>query len=48
VLASSSCFPIGFEPIVYPRDFSHAALSSEELSAAMQYENYKEEIHHLV
>jgi hypothetical protein len=47
VLASSSCFPIGFEPIVYPRDFSHAALSSEELSAAMQYENYKEEIHHL-
>ncbi|WP_454802939.1 patatin-like phospholipase family protein [Mucilaginibacter phyllosphaerae] len=47
VLASSSCFPIGFEPIVYPRDFSHATLSSEELGAAMQYENYKEEIHHL-
>ena len=47
VLASSSCFPIGFEPIVYPRDFAHATLSSDELSAAMQYENYKEEIHHL-
>jgi hypothetical protein len=47
VLASSSCFPIGFEPIVYPRDFSHASLSSAALSAAVQYENYKEEIHHL-
>ena len=47
VLASSSCFPIGFEPIVYPRDFAHATLNSDELSAAMQYENYKEEIHHL-
>ncbi|MES2063460.1 MAG: patatin-like phospholipase family protein [Bacteroidota bacterium] len=47
VLASSSCFPIGFEPIVYPRDFSHAALSSDELCEAIQYENYKEEIHHL-
>jgi hypothetical protein len=47
VLASSSCFPIGFEPIVYPRDFTHAALGGEELSAAMIYENYKEEIHRL-
>jgi hypothetical protein len=47
VLASSSCFPIGFEPIVYPRDFSHAALGADELRAAVRFENYKEEIHHL-
>jgi len=24
-MASSSCFPAGFEPIIYPRDFSYAA-----------------------
>jgi predicted acylesterase/phospholipase RssA len=47
ILAASSCFPIGFEPIVYPRDFTHAGLSREELSAAIKYENYQEEIGHL-
>ncbi|MES2275957.1 MAG: patatin-like phospholipase family protein [Bacteroidota bacterium] len=47
VLAASSCFPIGFEPIVYPRDFTHAALSAAELRAAIQFENYKEEVQHL-
>jgi len=47
VLAASSCFPIGFEPIVYPRDFAHTTLSSDELSAAMTYENYKEETRHM-
>lgn len=25
IMASSSCFPAGFEPIVYPRDFSYPA-----------------------
>jgi len=25
IMASSSCFPAGFEPIIYPRDFSYAA-----------------------
>jgi hypothetical protein len=47
VLASSSCFPIGFEPIVYPQDFTHAALNADDLRAAVKFENYKEEIHHL-
>jgi hypothetical protein len=47
VLAASSCFPIGFEPIVYPRDFTHLTLSADELRGAIKYENYKEEVHHL-
>ena len=49
VLAASSCFPMGFEPIIYPQDFSYAdnvekALTVQQLRAAMQYENYNEEI----
>ncbi len=47
VLAASSCFPIGFEPIIYPRDFTHEQLSAAELRRAMQFENYKEEVQHM-
>lgn len=47
VLAASSCFPMGFEPIVYPSDFSYAdspekTLSTAALRSALYYENYNE------
>jgi hypothetical protein len=35
VLAASSCFPAGFEPIVYPKDFTHADLTEHELKDAL-------------
>jgi predicted acylesterase/phospholipase RssA len=49
ILAASSCFPMGFEPILYPQDFTYTdsidkTLSSKQLRSAMHYENYKEEI----
>jgi len=31
VLAASSCFPAGFEPIVFPEDFTHGALTEDDL-----------------
>jgi len=31
VLAASSCFPAGFEPIVFPEDFTHPGLNEDEL-----------------
>lgn len=50
VLAASSCFPIGFEPIVYPSDYSYQqsngnTLGIDELAEAVKYENYNEETH---
>jgi len=47
VLASSSCFPAGFEPICYPCDFSHTNLSIDELRQAMLYTGYDEIQHPL-
>ena len=41
VLAASSCFPVGFEPMVYPDDFSYDGLTSHELSDVMFYTNYR-------
>jgi predicted acylesterase/phospholipase RssA len=43
VLAASSCFPAGFEPIQFPTDFTHDNLNSKELRDAIYYENYTEE-----
>ncbi|MBN9384604.1 MAG: hypothetical protein J0H74_27870 [Chitinophagaceae bacterium] len=53
IMASSSCFPGGFEPIVYPEDFSYSVLrdgkqggqglSSEKLQQAMIVTNYDNE-----
>ena len=40
ILAASSCFPAGFEPIVFPDDFVHRTLSPEELKGAMILEAY--------
>jgi len=36
ILASSSCFPGGFEPIMYPRDFASTEVSMQELSNAFE------------
>jgi hypothetical protein len=34
-LAASSCFPGGFEPIIFPDDFTHAELNADELKNAL-------------
>ncbi|GGB22942.1 hypothetical protein [Puia dinghuensis] len=39
ILAASSCFPVGFEPMMFPRDFTHAGLSAEVLQEAMLVRN---------
>ena len=48
MVAASSCFPAGFEPIIYPNDFSYSKegekLSIEELKEGMLYENYQEDV----
>lgn len=40
ILAASSCFPAGFEPIIYPRDFSYQGLNSSTLQQAMIITDY--------
>jgi hypothetical protein len=35
VLAASSCFPAGFEPIIYPNDFTHQHLNIHDLKGAV-------------
>jgi hypothetical protein len=45
ILAASSCFPAGFEPIMFPRDFAYkgvtteTSLSEQELQQAMLYQD---------
>ncbi|GAB3756860.1 patatin-like phospholipase family protein [Spirosoma pomorum] len=45
ILAASSCFPAGFEPIMFPRDFAYRgettekSLSEQELQQAMLYQD---------
>lgn len=39
LLACSSCFPGGFEPFIFPDDFTHADLVIKELSAAVSFKN---------
>ena len=36
ILASSSCFPGGFEPMRYPHDFAHTELSVASLESALR------------
>jgi hypothetical protein len=38
IMAATSCFPAGFEPIIYPRDFSHKDLGINELKLALHIE----------
>jgi len=40
IMASSSCFPGGFEPIVYPRDFTYEGMTEEMLRGAMTITDY--------
>ncbi|MNX33304.1 Patatin-like phospholipase [compost metagenome] len=44
ILASSSCFPGGFEPLVYPKDFSwnssHDALTWKQLGSVLRYSSH--------
>jgi hypothetical protein len=41
ILASSSCFPLGFEPIIFPRDFSYSnGPQIKELKAAIVLKPY--------
>ena len=51
ILAASSCFPMGFEPLTFPEDFTYAdfkgSLTSAELRDAVCYENYNEIKRHL-
>lgn len=37
ILASSSCFPGGFEPLIFPEDFTHSSLSIEKLNDAIYF-----------
>jgi Patatin-like phospholipase len=37
ILASSSCFPSGFEPLIFPEDYTHQGLDSEDLRNAVSY-----------
>jgi hypothetical protein len=39
ILASSSCFPGGFEPLVFPDDYTHAGLNAERLDKAISYKD---------
>jgi hypothetical protein len=41
IVAASSCFPAGFEPIIFPDDFTHQALTIEQLSSTI-YANKQE------
>jgi predicted acylesterase/phospholipase RssA len=38
ILAASSCFPMGFEPIMMPADFAHASLTEETIRSATTHE----------
>lgn len=38
VLAASSCFPAGFEPIIFPADFANPDISRKELLAELRIE----------
>ncbi len=37
ILACSSCFPSGFEPVIFPQDFTSDELSSKDLLTALVY-----------
>ncbi|WP_183567901.1 patatin-like phospholipase family protein [Mucilaginibacter sp. SP1R1] len=35
ILAASSCFPAGFEPIIYPNDYAHQEVTEQQLRNAL-------------
>ncbi len=38
ILAASSCFPSGFEPMIFPQDFTSTDLNKQELIGALHFE----------
>ncbi len=43
IMAASSCFPGGFEPIVFPHDFTNEKLSKEELRKGLNISPQKDD-----
>ncbi len=37
ILASSSCFPSGFEPMIFPNDYSYEQLTNDQLRNAISF-----------
>lgn len=37
ILATSSCFPSGFEPMIFPDDYTHEGLNATAISKAISY-----------
>lgn len=37
IMASSSCFPSGFEPMIFPKDYANSNVSETELDTALSY-----------
>jgi hypothetical protein len=48
IMAASSCFPAGMEPIIYPRDFAYKGLSQEKLREAILNRDTIKEVAELV
>lgn len=44
ILAASSCFPAGFEPIIFPDDFTHSRLTVNQLRAGLHICKQKDDI----
>ncbi len=44
ILAASSCFPAGFEPIIFPDDFTHSHLTVNQLRAGLHICKQKDDI----
>lgn len=42
IVAASSCFPAGFEPMIFPNDFAHENLTTEELATTIYTKNFSE------
>lgn len=39
ILACSSCFPVGFEPVIFPKDFAHVPVTSLDLANAISMDD---------
>ncbi|KAF2508655.1 patatin-like phospholipase family protein [Flavobacterium zhairuonense] len=37
ILAASSCFPSGFEPMIFPKDYANSNVSEDQLGASISY-----------
>ncbi|GAA3951730.1 hypothetical protein GO495_12645 [Chitinophaga oryziterrae] len=48
IMAASSCFPAGFEPILYPKDFTYESLNEDTLRQALTMKDYNDDTFHPV